>query len=151
MFFRGYFKIKNLVCQFHDYSIKVVLLNDRANAACGLWRYKQGEKHKKIVVVAGNAFNDASVEFLYLDQFNQYSNGWVMGPVLPAPNSNQRIFQYHNSIMLMTFSSAGLIPGMNANITALDSPTGTWKLKAPARVGVYYAASLMIPDQLVHC
>ena len=119
--------------------------------ACGMWRYKRGDKHKRIVVVAGNAYNDVSVEYLYLDHHNQYSNGWVMGPVLPGPNSNHRIFQFHNSIVMMTYSDINCNSGINANITVLDSPRCTWKLKAPARVGAFYAASLMIPDRLVDC
>ena len=130
---------------------KYIFLISRVLPACGMWHYKLGDKHKRIVVVAGNSDNDASVEYLYLDHHNQYRKGWVIGPGLPGPNSNHRIFQFHNSILMMTYSSVNSLSGMNASITVLDSPTGTWKLKAPARVGVFFAASLMIPDHLVDC
>ena len=119
--------------------------------ACGLWNFKQGEKHQKIAVVAGQIFLGVSVEFLYLDHHNQYSDGWVTGPVLPAPNSNHRIFQHLHSIVMMTFNSFSTNPELNSVITVLDSPTGSWKLKAPANVGSFFAASLMLPDELVEC
>jgi hypothetical protein len=92
---------------------------------------------------------DLSVEFLHLDHNNQYSNGWSVGPSLPRYLFNARIFQYQNSIMVLTRFSDFILNSPNTNLTFLSSPQGNWTLGPAATVGGFPAVSLLVPDNLV--
>ena len=95
--------------------------------------------------------SDTSVEYLYLDQHNRYSNGWTIGPSLPRSIGSQRFFQYQNQIMLMTVNFGDYGKIFNGSVTALASPSGNWSDKFPVKVGIYYAVTALVPDHLVQC
>jgi hypothetical protein len=114
------------------------------------WFNPRNSETEIVVVVAGGYITGidditASVELLFLREYDLFQNGWVEGPVLPYVNAGSSLIKYESGLIIV----GGWI---HRHIYQLSTPKRPWVkmtqlLKEPAD----YLAAFFIPDDVIMC
>jgi hypothetical protein len=87
----------------------------------------------------------STVELLFLNEFEESSAGWVMGPSLPTVIWSSTMNEFQNGVILIGGDD-------QYDLYQLTSPTGTWtKMKQTLKEARYGHVSFLVPDELVNC
>jgi hypothetical protein len=80
-----------------------------------------------------------------LNEFEESSAGWVMGPGLPRTIIQSTMNEFENGVLL--------IGGENqVDLYQLTSPNGTWtKMKQTLKEARGRHVSFLVPDELANC
>ena len=102
-----------------------------------------------IVVVDGGSSTAAtlsSVELLFLKDYEENNDGWVMGPKLPKSQFGTTVNAFQNTI-IWTGGVGGPHP-----LYQLISPHGPWtEMSKTLRQQRSFHVSFLVPDDIVNC
>ena len=126
----------------------------RIGHACGILNWKNpttGVREKVVVSAGGGTIGTdslSSVELLFLNHNEDFSNGWKRGPSLPKTAILSTMVEYQDSVILV----GGSFQVDGYHLYQLSSPTGTWmKMKHVLKRRRNYHVSFLIPDELATC
>jgi hypothetical protein len=82
---------------------------------------------------------------LFINEFEESSAGWVMGPSLPKAIIESTMNEFQNGVILI----GGYY---QFDLYQLTSPNGTWtKMRQTLKEARYAHVSFLVPDELVNC
>ena len=127
------------------------LIRPRRRPVCGVMLW---ENNKVVVVAGGYSFYQiplTTVEFLFLNDYENYNISWVKGVSLPHIIEEPAMVEYQDGVMLVGGKETQTDTGRN--LYMLSSPNGTWTRmnQTLKEKRVYHTSAFLVPEEIVNC